>query len=119
MSEYQLIDTFNSTLSLLFTMFSLFITITTAYLVAAYAYGKKLTRTQCIIVSALYLVSSGFFISTVFSAATRASYNAAMLNQVAPDYPVYLSYAASYSLLVMMILGLAASIKFMMDIRKA
>ena len=67
MTEYELVDTFNSTVELMITIFSLYLTITTAYLVAALFTGAKLSSQQCIVVTVLYFVGAGLLPLPCFS----------------------------------------------------
>ena len=117
MTEYELVDTFNSTVELMITIFSLYLTITTAYLVAAFFTGAKLSSQQCIVVTVLYFVGAGLFTIAMFFAATRVVYTSNTLNLVASDYPVHFPNWAGIAVITLSILGIFSSLKFMWYIR--
>ena len=117
MTEYELVDTFNSTVELMITIFSLYLTITTAYLVAAFFTGAKLSSQQCIVVTVLYFVGAGLFTIAMFFTATRVVYTSNTLNLVASDYPVHFPSWAGIAVVTLSILGIFSSLKFMWDIR--
>ena len=58
MTEHELLDIFTATQALMHDWVTAYFSIVTAYLVAAYAIGAKLTRSQTFIASASFLIFS-------------------------------------------------------------
>ena len=61
MTEAELIESAGIYYSLVADMLSIYLTATTGFLIVAYLIGDKLTRSQLIIVSGLYLVFAVVF----------------------------------------------------------
>ena len=59
MSEYELAELSGSAMSNFLTTFTVFVSIVTAYVIAAYMAGRKLTRFQVAIVNICFLIASG------------------------------------------------------------
>ena len=59
MSEYELIDLAAAIMANFFTTFTIFLSIVTAYVIAAFMAGDKLTKVQVSIINMCFLVSSG------------------------------------------------------------
>jgi len=84
MTEYELLDSLNSTAGLLSTYITTYLSLTTAYLIAAYVVGANLTRLQCSLVTVLYLVSAGVMSIAMVSAGTRVIGLGMDLGQINP-----------------------------------
>ena len=59
MTEYEMADLTGAAMGNFLTAFTVFVSIVTAYVVAAFAAGAKLTRVQVTIVNACFLLASG------------------------------------------------------------
>jgi hypothetical protein len=59
MSEYELADLTGGAMSDFLTSFTVFVSIVTAYVVAAFVAGKKLSRSQVATVNVRFLIASG------------------------------------------------------------
>ena len=59
MSEYELADLTGAAMTNFLTSFTVFVSIVTAYVVAAFAAGKKLSKFQVSIVNTCFIVASG------------------------------------------------------------
>lgn len=93
---------------------TVYLTVITGYLVAAYMAGPKLTRSQLVIVSLLFLL-----FASIFSIATYLLINAAM-NLQFDDGQVGTGFLAWVPLLALVgeLAGIVAALKFMVDIRR-
>ena len=58
MSEYELADLAGLAMSNFLTSFTVFVSIVTAYVIAAFTAGKKLSKTQVVIVNTCFLIAS-------------------------------------------------------------
>jgi len=59
MSEYELADLAASTMSNFLTSFTIFVSIVTAYVIAAFVAGERLSKIQVAIVNACFLIAGG------------------------------------------------------------
>jgi len=117
LTPYELIDLGASMYANSATMYAIFLTILSGYLLVAFAIGAKLTSSQVAIVNTLYIVTS------LTTLAALASFN-----QVAMDFSLIAaeirgvekslaSYFPSYFIVGIDILLMLASLKFMWDVR--
>ena len=58
MTEYELADYTNSLLDTFLTIFTIYMSIVTAYVIAAFAAGFKLTKFQVVVVNVLFVTST-------------------------------------------------------------
>ncbi len=119
MTEYELIDSLNSTMGLWVSAFMAYVSFVSAYLAVAYLVGKDLTRQQSIIISTLFCFSAGLMMFAIWGVGTRVGYAAQALNGVNPDYPIAIGPGYREALFVCCALGVVASLKFMRDVRQA
>ena len=117
MTEYELIDSLNSTMTLWVSSFMAYVTFLSAYLVVAYLVGKELTRQQCIIISTLFCFSAGLAMFAIWGVGTRVVYTAQALNLANPTYPIAIGTGYREALFICCALGVLASLKFMRDVR--
>ena len=59
MTEYEIRDLASGSMSNFLTTFTIFMSIVTAYIIAAFIAGRRLTGSQLAIVNACFLISSG------------------------------------------------------------
>ncbi len=117
MTEYELIDAIASFNTSAVTALGVYLTLTSGYLVVAYLVGEKLTRSQVLIVSCLYLASASFFVFAITVWLQRSSEFVAELEALNPTRDF------SNNLLIPIVvggisaLGIAACLKFMWDVR--
>ena len=117
MTEYELIDAINGTVGILATAFSMYVTFTTAYLIAAYLVGVSLTRLQCAVITVLYVAAAGLAVVVIFSAGSRALDLYSTLKLTNPAR-VGLAHDWIYiELVTLSALGIFAGLKFMWDVR--
>ena len=117
MTEYELTDAINSTMSVYATSFSLYLTIISAYLIAGFIAGERLTTQQFIIVSVLFFFPSGLTIFAMSGAGTRIAYSADALRLLDAENPIRFKMSFNYLLSAICALGIIASFKFWWDIR--
>ena len=112
MNEFEFAEAFSALMSAGLSAMGLYFTAVTGYLITAYLVGKKLARSQLLIISALFVVFALIMILSGFSMTERAI-------ELEVDFEGgrdALDYA-SYVLLIAGILGIMASLKFMSDVR--
>ena len=117
MTEYELLDSLNSTAGLLSTYITTYLSLTTAYLIAAYAVGAKLTRLQCSLVTLLYLIAASVMSVAMVSAGTRVVDLGMDLGQINPVRAGFWSPWVYQVLAALSAGGVFASLRFMWDVR--
>ena len=117
MTEYELIDSLNSSMSLWVSAFMAYVSFISAYLVVSYLVGKALTRQQFVIISTLFCFSFGLMLFAIWGVGTRVQHTVQALNAVNPDYPIAMGPGYREALFVCCALGVLASLKFMLDVR--
>ena len=118
MTEYELIDSLNSTMSLWLSSFTAYVSFLSAYLVVAYLVGKELTRQQSMIISTLFCFSAGLALFAIWGVGTRVGYTVQALNAATPDYLIAIAPGYREILFLCCALGVLASLKFMWDVRR-
>lgn len=119
MTEYELLDLVASSADLMGVQFSIYMTVTSAYLVVAYVAGEKLTRGQVLLLSALFLFGAGAEVWGM----QRSLINVAELLALKAAHSPLTAYErgitehGSVWLLVMSI-GIVAAVYFMWDVRR-
>ena len=93
--------------------FGMFVTVTSAYLVAAYLAARRLTGTQATIVSTLYLVGALVTTWATYGYITRAIPVADALELLHPDRIYAMQPPVRVVTLLVMLCGIVASLKFM------
>jgi hypothetical protein len=117
MTEYELTDAINSTMSVYASAFTQYLTIISAYLIAGVIAGDRLTREQFIIISVLFFFASGLTVFAMSGAGTRIAYTADALRLADVENPIRFKAAFNYALAAISTLGIIASFKFWWDIR--
>lgn len=98
--------------------FGMYVTVTVAYLVAAYVAGEKLTKLQVFIVNTLFLVSTIISVWACIGYISRAIPIADALEVLNPDRRYSLQPPVLIAVLVVQSLGILACLKFMWDVRQ-
>ena len=93
---------------------ALYFTAVSGYLITAYLAGAKLSNSQLLIISALFVVFASVSAFTTFSLAERA-----IALEVEYEGSRDIFDSSSYFLVIAQFLGILASLKFMMDVRKS
>jgi hypothetical protein len=118
MTEYELIDSLNSTMSLMLSVLVTYVSFVSAYLIVAYVVGRNLSKQQTTIVSILFLFGAGLSIFALWGLGTRIGFTVQVLRAANPDYPVNFGSGFREALVICCSLGLIASFQFMWKIRQ-
>ena len=97
--------------------FGMYVTVTVAYLVAAFVTGKKLTKTQIFIVNTLFIISAVIMTVATVGYITRGIPIADALEVIHPDRWYAMQPPVRAAVITLESLGILASLKFMWDVR--
>ena len=120
MSEFELAELAGTAMSNFLTSFTVFVSIVTAYVVAAFAAGRKLTELQVSVVTTCFLIASvsmgllSVFIFRVFLLRTRAL---AQLNN--PDIGVGVVVDVTWAVAILYVILVCGSLVFMRNVRQS
>ena len=119
MTEAEIIESMGIYFALVSDMLPLYLTTTSGFLIVAYLVGKRLTTSQMVIISGLYLTFA--LVTTYLSVGygLRGLSYIPELQKVSPSTELYGTKVVPIALGVIMIGGVIASLKFMWDIRRA
>jgi hypothetical protein len=96
---------------------ALYLTATTGYLIAAYLIGNKLTRSQMIIVSTLYVSIAGLSDYAAITWLARGSHFSRQAVNIDATIPFSPNQFLWIIVGLVMFLGIIACLKFMYDVR--
>ena len=119
MSEFELSELAGTSMSNFLTSFTVFVSIVTAYVVAAFAVGQKLTKLQVSIVNTCFLIASvaigllSVLIFRVFLGRTQAL---AKLNN--PDTGVGIVVDVTWAVAILYVILVCGSLVFMRNVRQ-
>lgn len=118
MSESELVQAMGMYFGLTVDMLALYLTSTSGFLITAYLVGAKLTRQQLVIVCGLYVVFAlaASYLTTTFG--LRGIFYAEQLRAMSPGTPIYSTRVVSVAIAIVMLIGIAASLKFLRDVRR-
>ena len=97
---------------------SLYLTATTGYLIAAYLIGNKLTRSQMIIVSTLYVSIAGLSGYGAIAWLSRGAHFARQAVNIDATIPFSPNQFLFIIVGLVLFLGIIACLKFMYDVRQ-
>ena len=117
LTEYELTDVINSSMNVCASTFTLYLTVISAYLIAGFMAGDRLSKQQFIIISVLFFFASGLTVFAMFGVGTRIAYAADALRLADAENPIKFKTMFNYTLTTISMLGVIASFKFMWDIR--
>ena len=117
MTEAELLEAASYQFELVISTLSLYISVTSAYLLVAFVAGIRLTRSQTFIISTLYIVICALATYAVYSWTTRGVYYAIKLEALDANVPIYSKIVVPVVLPLLLAGGIVASLKFMWDIR--
>jgi hypothetical protein len=117
MTEAELVEAANSSWSLVVSALGVYITIVSAYLIAAYLAGVKLTTSQVGIISALFVTMASTLMMGLYGWATRGTYYTIELAALNSDAFAYGNSGVPIVLTSLCSVAILASLKFMWDIR--
>ena len=123
MTEAEFVELLQNATGHFMTSFTIWLSIVSAYLIAAYAVGRNLTAVHTFIISVLYIVCSSLFTALTFLFITRILNMLQAKVEMFPTgvWPVrYDALFTQYALLglaLIMVGGIVASLYFMWSIR--
>jgi hypothetical protein len=98
-------------------LLTLYMSVTSGYLIVAYLIGDKLTKSQTTIVNTLYIVMSSLTTYGVTVWITRGAYFALQPSAIEVGMPLHATYLAPAMIGIFMTGGIVACLKFMWDVR--
>ncbi|MFT7246828.1 MAG: hypothetical protein ACI82A_004208 [Candidatus Azotimanducaceae bacterium] len=117
MTEPELVEAANSSWSLVTSAMGVYMTITSAYLIAAFLAGVKLTTLQVGIISALFITMASTLMIGLYGWTVRGAYYTSELAALNSDAAAYVFSGVAIVLTSLCSIGILASLKFMWDIR--
>jgi len=117
MTEYELVDAIASYNDQGMSSVLAYFTVSSGYLVAAYLAGKAMTRSQVVIVSILFASIALLVSYSAVGSYSRSIHFWADLLILRPDSVAYLKPWLLYTAGAVLVGGVAASMKFMWDVR--
>ena len=117
MTEGEAIQAAQATWANVITLSTVEITLLSGYIIVAYLAGKDLEKSQVIIVNTLYLLLSLFVLSGMYTLARRATEMAALSIDLSEYRELGPQIWLPYGVVIIFLFCIAASMKFMWDIR--
>ena len=114
MNPLEFAEAFSALIGTGLSAWGLYFTAVSGYLIAAYLVGEKLTLSQLIIISALFVVFSLVMTFTGFALSERA-----IQLEVEFEGERDALDSVSYFMLIAQIFGIFAALKFMLDVRNS
>lgn len=119
MSEYELLDLMASMEAQMASLFSLYLTIISAYMIVAYLAGAKLTKAQVWIASVLMLFSAGGQTWALYVTTGRVLEYLQLKKAYSPLTEYEQNFAAnSYTWVLILGCGVVAALYFMWAVRR-
>ena len=122
MTEYETLELMYSLLDSMATVFAMYLTILSGYLVVAYLIAAELETRQVIIVNALLIAITGVQIYSVYNYALEVESLLQIKASVSTLTPFQESMASQYSIFMtalLMLFGVVASLYFFWNVRRA
>jgi hypothetical protein len=117
MTEAELVESISYQFESALTVLSLYVTVTSAYLVVVYLAGSKLTRSQIAIISTLYVFIAVVSTYCFWAWSIWGIHYGDVLRSLETGAPVFASRYIPGLFTFAMSSGILASLKFMWDIR--
>ncbi|HAJ76211.1 MAG TPA: hypothetical protein DCM64_07120 [Gammaproteobacteria bacterium] len=118
MNEIETFEALQAVQANIISNFLGFVSLVTAYLVMAYLVGSKLTKSQLLIVNALYFVVAYFLIVGQYQFISSANYLANIVVLANLNWPGEVWEYGTWAAVVVWTFIVAGTIKFMSDVRK-
>jgi hypothetical protein len=122
MTEYEILELTYSIIDSMATVFAVYLTILTGYLVVAYLIGTQLVTHQVFVINSLFIAITGVQTYSVYQYALETEALLKMKEQLSTLTPFQQAMAqpiGSYITVVLMLFGVLASLYFFMNIRRA
>ena len=117
MTEYELVDSIATYNSIMQAWLTVLVTILSAYLIAAYMVGSRLSRSQAAILNTLYLGYSVLIVFAIVSAGSRCLEFVVEIQELNPAREFGLTPVILWVVLAVTSASVMVSLKFMWDIR--
>ena len=117
MTDAELIESMTEYFGLNAEMLSIYLTVTSGYLIVAYLVGGKLTRSQLVIISGLYIMFAAATTYLAIGYGMRGIHYAEILRSQSPSTPLYSTELLPAVIALALLGGIVASLKFMWDSR--
>ena len=117
MTEYELVDVTASMGVGAMGAISLYLTTLTAYIIAAYIVGEKLTKGEVLITSSIFLAAALLFAYVTVGFLIRQMYFAEQIQELEPDAFLPVGTALPVIIAVVQLVGIVVGLKFMSDVR--
>ena len=117
MTEAEMINSMTEYFALNAEMLSIYLTVTSGYLIVAYLVGHKLTRFQLVIISGLYVIFAGATTYLAVGYGMRGIHYAELLRNLSPSTPLYSTDAIAGAIAFVLLGGIVASLTFMWQSR--
>ena len=120
MSEFELAELAGTAMGNFLTSFTVFVSIVTAYVVAAHAAGRKLTKLQSSVVTTCFLIASvaiGLLSVSIFRVFLLRTQALAQLNN--PDIGVGAVVDVTWAVAILYVTLVCGSLVFMWNVRQS
>jgi hypothetical protein len=117
MTEAELVEAANSSWALVTSALGLYVTVISAYLIAAYLAGVKLTKSQAGIISTLYVGLQLTLLAGIYAWTLRGTHYSLELMTLDSRASTFSIGNLPIIMTVVLTAGLLASLKFMWDVR--
>ena len=117
MTHAELVEAATAYFEVAADMFSIYLTVTSGYMIVAYLVGARLTRPQVSLITALYILVSSISTYTFYGFAMRGVIYSSRQGELDPSLPIYGSPTFVMVFSILLVLGFIASVKFMWDVR--
>jgi hypothetical protein len=117
MTEYELVDSIASMLTILLTWIGLSFTFLTAYLITAYAVGKALTSSQAWTINIFFCLYQTAAVNGVYTSGSRYLEFVQELRAINPERIYSFNVTGLYFVTALFTIVIIVALKFMWDVR--
>jgi len=117
MTEYELVDIIASIAAGNLAAFSLYLAILTAYMVAAFVVGERLTKIEVVITSSAFISATLFFIYVTIAFLMRQIYFLEHLAFIETDATLFIGIKTVVTIATVQLMGILVGLKFMWEVR--
>ena len=122
MTEYEILELTYSIIDSMATVFTVYLTILTGYLIVAYLIGRQLETSQVCVINSLFVAITVVQIYSVYNYAVEVESLLQMKAQLSDLTPFQHAMSQQYSMYItvlLMLFGVVASLYFFWNIRRA
>lgn len=122
MTEYEILELTYSILDSMATVFAVYLTILTGYLIVAYLIGRQLDTSQVCVINTLFVAITVVQVYSVYNYAVEVESLLQMKAQLSDLTPFQHAMSQQYSMYMtalLMLFGVVASLYFFWNIRQA